>query len=173
MFTVASLSIVRLSHYHWTRNLRIIGRYITTKHDKHKPRAWFFSDGLNRLWPTQNCRYFPDGIFKCIFSNENDWISIKISPKFVLKGPINNIPALVQIMAWRLSGDKPLFGPMIVNSLMHICATGPQWVICKSCHEQFNQHSFWISHNRYINSISRQFYIQKDINPIILRLWRQ
>ena len=27
--------------------------------------------------------------------------SIKISLKFVPKGPINNIPALVQIMAWR------------------------------------------------------------------------
>ena len=34
------------------------------------------------------------------------YISIKIS-LFVPKGPINNIPALVQIMAWRRSGDKP------------------------------------------------------------------
>ena len=48
-------------------------------------------------------------IFKCIFFNENVLISIKISPKFVPMGPINNIPALVQIMAWRRSGDKPLF----------------------------------------------------------------
>ena len=52
-------------------------------------------------------RRFPD-IFKCIFMNENVWISIKISMKFVPKGPINNIPALVQIMAWRRTGDKPL-----------------------------------------------------------------
>ena len=29
------------------------------------------------------------------------WISIKISLKFVPKGTINNILALVQIMAWR------------------------------------------------------------------------
>ena len=28
-------------------------------------------------------------------------ISIKISLKFVPKGPINNIPTLVQIMAWQ------------------------------------------------------------------------
>ena len=28
--------------------------------------------------------------------------------KFVPMGTINNIPALVQIMAWRRSGDKPL-----------------------------------------------------------------
>ena len=41
-----------------------------------------------------------DVIVKCIFLNENVWISIKISLNFVHKGPINNIPALVQIMAW-------------------------------------------------------------------------
>ena len=36
-----------------------------------------------------------DDIFKRIFFNENVWILIKISLKFVPKGPINNIPALV------------------------------------------------------------------------------
>ena len=39
---------------------------------------------------------------------------------FVPKGPINNIPALVQIMAWPRSGYKPLSEPMLVSSLMHI-----------------------------------------------------
>ena len=34
--------------------------------------------------------------------------------KFVPKGPINNIPALIQIMAWRRPGDKPLFEPMMI-----------------------------------------------------------
>ena len=38
-------------------------------------------------------------------------LSIKISLKFVPKGPINNIPALVQIMAWHRSGDKPISEP--------------------------------------------------------------
>ena len=42
-----------------------------------------------------NGRHFPDDIFKCIFLNENVFISIKISLKFVPKGQINNIPALV------------------------------------------------------------------------------
>ena len=32
-----------------------------------------------------------DDIFKCIFLNENVWIMIKITLKFVSKGPINNI----------------------------------------------------------------------------------
>ena len=69
-----------------------------------------------------------DDIFKCIFLNENDRIPIKISPTFVPKGPINNIPALVQIMVWRRSGDKPLSEPMMVSLLAHICVTQPQWV---------------------------------------------
>ena len=52
-------------------------------------------------------------IFKCIFLNENELISIKISLKFILKGLINNIPELVQIMACRCPGDKPLSEPMM------------------------------------------------------------
>ena len=48
--------------------------------------------------------------------------------KFVPKGPINNIPALVQIMAWRRPGDKPLSEPMMVILTTHICVTRPQWV---------------------------------------------
>ena len=55
-----------------------------------------------------------DDTFTYKFVNENILISIKISLKFVRKGPINNIPALVQIMAWRRSGDKPLYEPMMV-----------------------------------------------------------
>ena len=56
-----------------------------------------------------------DGNFKCIFLNENVRISIDISLKFVPEGPINNIPALVQIMAWRRSGDKPLSESMMTR----------------------------------------------------------
>ena len=76
----------------------------------------------------QNGRHFADDIFKCIFLNENVWIPIKISLKFVPNGPINDIPALVQIMAWRRSGDKPLSEPMVVSLPTHICVTQPQWV---------------------------------------------
>ena len=70
---------------------------------------------VNTLRPRQNGRHCADDIFKRIFFNENVWISIKISLKFVPKGPINNIPALVQIMAWRRPGDKPLSEPMMVS----------------------------------------------------------
>ena len=54
---------------------------------------------INTLRPRQNGRHFADDIFKCIFLNENVWILIRISLKLVPKGPINNIPALAQIMA--------------------------------------------------------------------------
>ena len=39
----------------------------------------------------------------------------------VPKRQINNIPALVQIMAWRRTGDKPSSEPMIVRLLTHKC----------------------------------------------------
>ena len=83
---------------------------------------------VNTLRPRQNGRHFADDFFKGIFLNENVWIPIKFSLKFVPKGPIHNIPALVQIMAWRRPGDKPLSEPTVVSLLMHICVTLPQWV---------------------------------------------
>ena len=54
-----------------------------------------------------------DDTFKRIFLNENVIISIKFSLKFVPKVRINNIPALVQIMARHLPGGKPLSEPMM------------------------------------------------------------
>ena len=70
---------------------------------------------LNTLRPRQNGRHFADDTFKRIFLNDNVRISIKISLKFVPKGPIINIPALVQIMTWRRLGDMPLSEPMLVS----------------------------------------------------------
>ena len=88
---------------------------------------------VNTLRPRENGRHFADDIFKCIFANKSLWIPIKISLKFVPKGPINNIPALVQTMAWRRPGDKPLSEPMMVRLSMHICVTRPQWVKATVC----------------------------------------
>ena len=83
---------------------------------------------VNSLRLRPNRRHFADDIFKCILENENGWISPRISLKFVPKVRINNIPALVEIMAWRRPGDKPLSGPMMVSLLTHICVIRPQWV---------------------------------------------
>ena len=56
-----------------------------------------------------------DDKFKCIFLNENDRIPIQISLKFVPRNPIDNNPALFQVMAWRRIGDKPLSEPMVTR----------------------------------------------------------
>ena len=62
--------------------------------------------------------------FKRIFLNENVWISIKISLKFVAMGPINNIPA------WRRLGDKPLSAPMMLLGYQrNIGVTRPQSLV--------------------------------------------
>ena len=53
--------------------------------------TWLAYWCLNTLRPRQNGRYFADDIFKCIFFNENIWISLKISLKFVPKVRVNNI----------------------------------------------------------------------------------
>ena len=89
---------------------------------------WWTWGMFNTLSLRQNGCHIQDDIFKCIFLNENVWIVIKISLKFVPKSPINNIPSLVQIMAWCRPGNKPLSEPMLVSLLMHICFTGSQWV---------------------------------------------
>ena len=60
-------------------------------------------------WPPFRRRHFQVNFLEWIFFK----ISIKISLKFVPKAPIDNIPALVQIMAWRRQGNKPLFKPMM------------------------------------------------------------
>ena len=91
-------------------------------------RSVEYNIAFNTLKPRQNGRHFADDPFKRIFLNETLTISIKISLNFVPKGPINNIPALVQIMAWRRRGDKPLSEPMMVSLLTHICVTWSQWV---------------------------------------------
>ena len=78
---------------------------------------------LNTLRPRQNGRHLADDTFKRIFVNENVIILIAISQKFAPKGPINNIPPLVQIMAWRRPGAKPLFEPMLICLPTHICVT--------------------------------------------------
>ena len=63
---------------------------------------------VNTLKPRQKGRYLADDILNCISFNEKAWISIEISLKIVPCSPIYNVQALVQILAWRRTGDKPL-----------------------------------------------------------------
>ena len=70
---------------------------------------------LNSSPPGQNGRHFTDDVFKYIFMNKKSCIFIRISLKFVPKGPIANTSALVLVMAWRRTGDKPLPEPMLTQ----------------------------------------------------------
>ena len=83
---------------------------------------------FNTLRPRRKGCHYANGIFKCIFLNENVLISIKNSLKFNPNDSIKNILALVQIPPWHRAGDKSLFEPMIIILLRHICVTRPQWV---------------------------------------------
>ena len=81
-----------------------------------------FSAFINTLGPRQNGRHFADDIFTCILLNENVWILIKISLSFVPKGPINNIPALVQVMNWTLRKSYKTTGHSFsFSNELHVC----------------------------------------------------
>ena len=92
----------------------------------HKVRTFV---RVNTLRLRQYGRHVSDNIFKCIFLNENVWISLKIWLKFVPKDWINNIPALVQIMVG-------------ADQATHISVTRPQWVK-KLTFDHLNKYIEW------------------------------
>ena len=94
--------------------------------------------------------------FQIIFLNENVLISIQISLTFVPKGQINNIPALVQIMAWRRPGDKPLSEPMMVSLLTHIYITRPWWIISMYDTMEFH-HDILLHYRRNISQAKQRW----------------
>ena len=117
----------------------LLSGYKSTMSGLHEDGMMTFGSTCDHYYHSKveaKCLPFCRQPFKCIFLNENVWIFIKISLEFVpcTEGPIDDIPALFKIMAWWWSGDKPLSEPMIVRLLMHICLTGPQWVIQHNIH---------------------------------------
>ena len=50
--------------------------------------------------------------------NEKFPISIRISLKFIPKGPIDNRSALIQVMTWHQTGVKPLPEPMLTKFIV-------------------------------------------------------
>ena len=59
-------------------------------------------------------------IFKSIFFNENHCSLVQISMKFVPVSVIDNKSALVQVMAWGWTGDKPL-SELIITKFNDTC----------------------------------------------------
>ena len=121
------LCLLRPSLVWWRRSYNYRNTPVSVKHPLKMYVNTSHESTINSLTPRLNRRPFTDDIFKCIFLNENEWISPRISLKFVPKVRINNIQALVQIMAWRRPSDKPLSEPVMVSLLTHIYVTRPQW----------------------------------------------
>ena len=120
---------------------------------------------VNTLRPRQHGHHFTDDTFKHIFLNENVGISIEISLKFVHKGPINNMLALVQIMNWRRVGDKPLSESMVCSLLTHICVTRPQWV------KEHNNYHTYCSFNSFLFRITNVVVCQCNIDWNAMTEW--
>ena len=101
---------------------------------------------VNTLRPNN----FADDIFKCILLNVNVLISIKISMKFIPKGPFNNIPALVQKMAW-----CPLWRePAVTGGFPSHEASKAPFVV-----------SFVVSLNKLLNKQSSQRWLETPWIP--------
>ena len=70
-------------------------------------------------WDQNKNSHFTYNTYKFMFLYENCCILIPNSLKFVAKGPMNNEPALVEIMAWHQTDDKPLSEPMSIHKPRH------------------------------------------------------
>ena len=72
-----------------------------------------------------------DDNYKCIFMNENDRILIRISLKCITRSPIDSKPALVQVMARRQTGKKPVSELMLnpVNWHIYSALVGDELVL--------------------------------------------
>ena len=101
---------------------------------------------FNSFPPGQNGCHFTDDIFKRIFTNQKFCILIKISRKFVPKGPIDNKSALYQVMAWRQTDSNNTMGVLVLYCVcvcVHVHANLPhlrpvfylypwRWHLCRN-----------------------------------------
>ena len=101
-------------------------------------------DTVNSSSSGHNSSHSADGTFKPIFIKENYCILIRISLKFVPKGPIDNKPVLVQVMAWRRSGDKPLPEPTLAQFTDTYMRHWGGWVNGHFCWNYRNSWGGWM-----------------------------
>ena len=79
------------------------------------PASGCHATPFNTSRPEQNGRHFADDTFKYTYRAANICVLIDISLKCVPEGPIYKMSAVVQVMACRRSGDKPLLEPMMIR----------------------------------------------------------
>ena len=108
------------------KNCNISSKMITLHHafGNHHFRKVPIAVMLTRSPPGQNGHHFANDSFECIFMNEKFCILIEFSLKFVPRGLIDNEAALVPVMAWHRTGDKPLPEPMLIQFLDICCTRG-------------------------------------------------
>ena len=110
--------------------------------------------------------------FSNVFLKENVWIAIKISLKFVPEGPNSNIPAMVQIIAWRRPGDKPLSEPVVVCLLTHICVTRTQWVKTRICRSHVQSSLYPMPRTRFsLNKTSNSHFVKTSMWYLFSRIF--
>ena len=118
MCYIYSLYILGLCHWHRKNHIIWLPQC-----------QWSFSERCAWSWPLLN--YKKKHQLHIIHVILGVWCRIGrngILLKFVPKGLIDNKPVLVQVMAWRRTGDKPLSEPMLISSLTHIWGTRGRWV---------------------------------------------
>ena len=101
----------------WSRSVMPYGVWSTMEFMGHWVQ-WVYHHRLtliNSSSPGQNRHHFIEGMLKCIFLNKNIWISNKIWLECIPWGLIHSVSALVQMMAWRHPGEKPLSEPMLTQ----------------------------------------------------------
>ena len=90
-------------------------------------------------------RHFLEWKWKIEFRLRFHWSLIPVDP-------INTIPVLVQVMASRRPGDKPLFEPMMLSLQTHIYVARPQWVKLAVILLWWLKESLWYSITTYLHS---------------------
>ena len=96
----------------WTNDGLLLIGSVDNRTPFYIHHIWYLDNGVASSPPGQNDRHFADDFFKCNFVNEMFCILIPISLNFVPKVPIDNKSTLVEVMAWRRTGAKPLPQPM-------------------------------------------------------------
>ena len=139
--------------WRWPMRKQVCGHCATSRHSPYNRHIvlfflfmvilWFPADACLTQWGRDKRADISQTTFLNAFSWINVWISINISLTFVLKGQINNIPALVQIMTWRRPGDKPLSESMMFSLLTHVCVTLPHWANCNRILPLWSNDAIW------------------------------
>ena len=113
------------------------------------------------------CQDKIDAISLTIFSSAYSWMKrFEFWLKFHWSGPINNIPALVQIMAWCHPGNKPLSEPMMWLIYWCICASVVlNELICEEI-IWLNLHSLPPIFHNYFPPFHNKSYIIGSVNRI-------